>query len=273
MGSDEAATPGGNILVKAENAVSDAPSRKLGATHVVELRGVSLVRAEDKVLDEIDLAVAPGEVFMLLGASGSGKSSLLKLINRLLEPTAGEVRVAGRAATSWEIVELRRRIGYVMQDAGLFPHLTVERNVGLLLELSGWSPERRQARVAELLDQVGLPAATYAGRFPSELSGGERQRVGVARALALDPEVLLLDEPFGALDPIVRSRLQQEFAALVARLGKTALFVTHDLGEALRLGTRIGLLAGGRLVADAPPQTFLGLDCPLVREYVRAAHF
>jgi osmoprotectant transport system ATP-binding protein len=225
------------------------------------------------VLDGIDLAVVPGEVFMLLGASGSGKTSLLKLVNRLLEPTSGEVRVAGQAVTTWDVIQLRRRIGYVIQDAGLFPHMTVERNVGLLLELSGWTPERRRARVRELLDSVGLPARTYAGRFPSELSGGERQRVGLARALALDPDLLLLDEPFGALDPVVRSRLQQEFAELVARLGKTALFVTHDLQEALRVGTRIGLLVGGRLVADAPPETFLKLDHPAVREYVQAARF
>ena len=225
------------------------------------------------MLDGIDLAVVPGEVFMLLGASGSGKTSLLKLVNRLLEPTSGEVRVAGQAVTTWDVIQLRRRIGYVIQDAGLFPHMTVERNVGLLLELSGWTPERRRARVRELLDSVGLPARTYAGRFPSELSGGERQRVGLARALALDPDLLLLDEPFGALDPVVRSRLQHEFAELVARLGKTALFVTHDLQEALRVGTRIGLLVGGRLVADAPPETFLKLDYPAVREYVQAARF
>ncbi len=254
-------------------AMSDVPVPKPVAAPVVELCGVGLVRAGVPVLDGIDLAVAPGEVFMLLGASGSGKTSLLKLVNRLLEPTSGEVRVAGQAVTMWDVIQLRRRMGYVMQDAGLFPHMTVERNVGLLLELSGWTPERRQARVGELLDSVGLPAGTYAGRFPSELSGGERQRVGLARALALDPDLLLLDEPFGALDPVVRSRLQQEFAELVARLGKTALFVTHDLREALRVGTRIGLLVGGRLVADAPPETFLKLDCPAVREYVQAARF
>jgi len=252
---------------------SPEPALKRGAAPVVELCGVGLVRAGAPVLDGIDLAVASGEVFMLLGASGSGKTSLLKLVNRLLEPTSGEVRVAGQAVTTWDIIQLRRRMGYVMQDAGLFPHMTVERNVGLLLELSGWTPEQRQARVVELLDSVGLPARTYAGRFPSELSGGERQRVGLARALALDPDLLLLDEPFGALDPVVRSRLQHEFAALVARLGKTALFVTHDLREALRVGTRIGLLVGGRLVADAPPETFLKLDCPAVREYVQAARF
>jgi osmoprotectant transport system ATP-binding protein len=254
-------------------AMSNVSVPKPVAAPVVELRGVGLVRAGVPVLDGIDLAVASGEVFMLLGASGSGKTSLLKLVNRLLEPTSGEVRVAGQAVTAWEVIQLRRRMGYVMQDAGLFPHLTVERNVGLLLELSGWTPERRRARVGELLDSVGLPAGTYAGRFPSELSGGERQRVGLARALALDPDLLLLDEPFGALDPVVRSRLQQEFAELVARLGKTALFVTHDLREALRVGTRIGLLVGGRLVADAPPETFLKLDCPAVREYVQAARF
>ncbi|MFQ3582958.1 MAG: ATP-binding cassette domain-containing protein [Chloracidobacterium sp.] len=237
----------------------------------LELREVCLAYDRAIVLDGISLRVGAGELVMLLGASGSGKTSLLKLMNRLLEPTAGEVWVEGRPAVDWNPVHLRRRMGYVMQDAGLFPHMTVARNVGLLLELERWPAAQRRARVETLLERVGLPASQYADRFPAELSGGERQRVGIARALALDPPLLLLDEPFGALDPVARARLQQAFATLVADLGKTALFVTHDLQEALRIGTRICLLSHGRLVADAPPAKFLELDVPAAREYVQAA--
>lgn len=237
----------------------------------VEMRQVHLTRGQTSVLRGVSLTISRGEIVMLLGASGSGKTSLLKLVNRLLEPTAGEVWVAGRPTAAWDLIQLRRRIGYVMQDAGLFPHCTVARNVGLLLELEGRPAAERQARVAALLELVGLDPAAYAQRFPAELSGGERQRVGVARALALDPELLLLDEPFGALDPVVRARLQQEFADLARTLNKTVLFVTHDLQEALRIGTRICLLAEGKLVADATPGDFPQLDVPEVQAYVRAA--
>lgn len=239
----------------------------------VALRQVHLIRGQTPVLNDVSLTVERGEIVMLLGASGSGKTSLLKLVNRLLEPTKGEVWVAGRVTTAWDAIRLRRRIGYVMQDAGLLPHYTVARNVGLLLELERRPAAERRARVAALLELVGLDPAIYAQRFPAALSGGERQRVGVARALALDPALLLMDEPFGALDPVVRARLQQEFAALARTLGKTVLFVTHDLQEALRIGTRICLLARGQLVADAVPDDFLRHDAPDVQAYVQAAGF
>lgn len=235
------------------------------------MRQVHLTRGRTSVLNGVSLSVGRGEIVMLLGASGSGKTSLLKLVNRLLEPTEGEVWVAGRPTTAWDAIRLRRRIGYVMQDAGLFPHYTVARNVELLLELERRPAAERRARTAALLELVGLEPALYAERFPAALSGGERQRVGVARALALDPDLLLLDEPFGALDPVVRARLQREFAALARTLGKTVLFVTHDLQEALRIGTRICLLSNGKVVADAAPDDFLRLDAPEVRAYVQAA--
>jgi osmoprotectant transport system ATP-binding protein len=198
---------------------------------------------------ELSLAVAAGETVALIGRSGSGKTTALRLVNALLLPTEGEVRVAGRATTAWDPIRLRRQTGYVIQEVGLFPHLTVARNVGLVPELEGWPPERIRGRVEELLDLVGLPAAAYGGRYPHELSGGQRQRVGVARALAADPPLLLLDEPFGALDPITRAELQREFRALQSRLRKTAIFVTHDMREAARVGDRIALLTAGRVVA------------------------
>src|SRR6266851_7855994 len=204
--------------------------------------GIPLVR-------DLSFAVGAGETLVLLGRSGSGKTTTLKLINRLLEPTAGEVRVAGERAADLPVTRLRRRIGYVIQEVGLFPHFTVERNVGLVPRLEAWPPARIATRVRELLALVGLDPDTFAGRYPHELSGGQRQRVGVARALAADPPLLLLDEPFGALDPITRAELQREFRALQARLRKTAIFVTHDMREAALVGDRIAVVAGGRLAA------------------------
>src|SRR5205807_4770491 len=180
-------------------------------------------------------------------------------------PTMGEVRVAGRATAAWDAIQLRRRTGYVIQEVGLFPHLTVARNVGLVPELEGWRAERIGKRVEELLALVGLPAAEFAGRYPHELSGGQRQRVGVARALAADPPLLLLDEPFGALDPITRTELQREFRALQARLRKTAVFVTHDMREAALVGDRIALLAEGALVAGGTPAGLQASPHPEVR--------
>jgi osmoprotectant transport system ATP-binding protein len=201
------------------------------------------------VLDGLSLAVAEGETVALIGRSGSGKTTALKLVNALLVPTAGTVHVGGRATTAWDPIRLRRQTGYVIQDVGLLPHRTVAENVGLVPSLERWPAERIAARVQELLELVGLPAATFGARRPHELSGGQRQRVGVARALAADPPLLLLDEPFGALDPVTRWELQEEFRALQRRLRKTAIFVTHDLREAARVADRIALLAGGRLVA------------------------
>ena len=222
------------------------------------------------LLDAFSLAVEEGETLAVIGRSGSGKTTALKLVNALLMPTAGEVRVAGRATTAWDAIRLRRRTGYVIQEMGLFPHLTVARNVGLVPELEGWPAERIGQRVEELLALVGLPAAEFAGRYPHQLSGGQRQRVGVARALAADPPLLLLDEPFGALDPITRAELQREFRALQARLKKTAIFVTHDMREAALVGDRIAVVAGGRLRAVATPEALHDSRDPEVRALVDA---
>ena len=222
------------------------------------------------LLDALSLAVEEGETLAVIGRSGSGKTTALKLVNALLMPTAGEVRVAGRATTAWDAIRLRRRTGYVIQEMGLFPHLTVARNVGLVPELEGWPRERIGQRVEELLALVGLPAAEFAGRYPHQLSGGQRQRVGVARALAADPPLLLLDEPFGALDPITRAELQREFRALQARLRKTAIFVTHDMREAALVGDRIAVVAGGRLRAVATPEALHESRDPEVRALVDA---
>jgi osmoprotectant transport system ATP-binding protein len=209
------------------------------------------------IIDALDLEVRRGETLVLLGESGCGKTTTLRLVNRLLEPTAGEVLVEGRDTRAWDAIELRRRTGYVIQDAGLFPHFTVGRNVGLVPTLEGWDEERLDARVDELLRLVGLDPEKFSGRFPAELSGGQRQRVGVARALAADPPLLLLDEPFGALDPLTRAALQREFAALQKRLNKTVIFVTHDVREALLVGTRVALMSAGRVVLLDAPEAFL----------------
>lgn len=202
---------------------------------------------------------------MLLGRSGSGKTTTLKLINQLLTPTSGRVLVDGRATTSWDVIRLRRSLGYVIQEVGLFPHFTVERNVGLVPTLEGWTPERVRERTRAMLELVGLDPGEFAGRFPQQLSGGQRQRVGVARALAADPPILLMDEPFGALDPITRVEIQREFRALKQRLKKTVVFVTHDIREAFLLGSRIALLEGGRLVSCGTPAEMRRAEHPAVR--------
>ena len=223
------------------------------------------------LVHEVSFTVGAGETLVLLGRSGSGKTTTLKLINRLLEPTVGEVRVAGERAADLPVTRLRRRIGYVIQEVGLFPHFTVERNVGLVPRLDGWPPPRIATRVRDLLALVGLDSDTFARRYPHELSGGQRQRVGVARALAADPPLLLLDEPFGALDPITRFELQQEFRALEGRLGKGMVFVTHDVREGLLLGTRIGLMHAGRLLFLGTPDEFRRNEHPEVRRFLEAA--
>ena len=222
------------------------------------------------ILRGLSLAVAEGETVALIGRSGSGKTTALKLVNALLVPTGGEVRVAGRATTAWDPIRLRRQTGYVIQEVGLFPHLTVGRNVGLVPELEGWPAERIRTRVEELLELVGLPAAGFAARYPKELSGGQRQRVGVARALAADPPLVLLDEPFGALDPITRTELQREFRALQARLRKTTVFVTHDMREAARVADRIALLGSGQLIALGTPAELATHADPEVRAFLEA---
>ena len=237
----------------------------------VERLGYALPGRGRSLVEEVSFVVGAGETLVLLGRSGSGKTTTLKLINRLLEPTTGRVRVAGEPAADLPVTRLRRRIGYVIQDVGLFPHFTVEHNVGLVPRLDGWPSPRIAARVREMLTLVGLEAETFARRYPHELSGGQRQRVGVARALAADPPLLLLDEPFGALDPITRLELQREFQALEGRLGKGMVFVTHDVREGLLLGTRIGLMHGGRLVFLGTPDEFRRSAHPECRAFMEAA--
>ena len=235
---------------------------------VVSFRGVTYAPAARgrPVIDDLSFEIARGEVLVLLGESGCGKTTTLKLVNRLLAPDRGAVLVEGRDTREWDATGLRRRTGYVIQEAGLFPHFTVERNVALVPALEGWPRERQ--RVRELLELVGLNFNEFAARYPSELSGGQRQRVGVARALAADPPLLLMDEPFGALDPLTRSALQREFAEMQRRLQKTVVFVTHDVREALLVGTRVGLMSAGRLALLATPEEFLRSGEPHARSYL-----
>ncbi len=237
---------------------------------LVEFRAVTYAVPDTSapIIDRLSLEVRRSETFVLLGESGCGKTTTLKLVNRLLAPTAGQVLVEGKATTDWDPIRLRRRAGYVIQEAGLFPHFTVEQNVALVPRLEGWDNRRIYQRVRELLSLVGLDAERFAQRYPRELSGGQRQRVGVARALAADPPLLLMDEPFGALDPLTRAALQKEFAELKARLGKTVLFVTHDVREALLLGARIGLMDAGRLLLLESPEGFRQSNDKNVRAYL-----
>lgn len=214
---------------------------------VVEFRDVAYAYAGRPVLDGFTLSIARGEVVALVGASGAGKSTVLKLTNRMLLPQAGAVLVDGRDTREWDPIQLRRRTGYVLQEIGLFPHLTVEENVRIVPRLERWPLARQHDRAAELLALVGLPPAEFADRLPRELSGGQRQRVGVARALAVAPPVLLMDEPFGALDPDTRAELQREFQRIQREIGQTVMLVTHDLAEARLLAHRVGVLQGGRL--------------------------
>jgi osmoprotectant transport system ATP-binding protein len=235
---------------------------------IVEFRNVDFAVGEIRILENLNLEILQGEILVLLGESGCGKTTTLKLINRLIEPTAGEVLVERKSTKDWEAIKLRRKIGYVLQEGGLFPHFTVEKNVALVPTLENWKLERTRERVFELLELVGLKSDKFSDRFPNELSGGQRQRVGVARALAADPDLLLLDEPFGALDALTRTNLQKEFARLVKDLGKTAVFVTHDLHEAFILGTRICLMDKGKIALVETPENFRKSDLPLVREYL-----
>ncbi len=236
----------------------------------IEFRNVDYRIATDRLLlDGINLQVQRGETLMLLGRSGSGKTTCLKMINRLLEPTSGEVLVDGKELAQWDVIRLRRSIGYAIQDVGLFPHYTVRENVALIPQLEGWERSRLNARAAEVLALVGLPLAEYGERYPHELSGGQRQRVGLARALAVEPPILLMDEPFGALDPITRAELQMEFQKVQQRLKKTVVFVTHDVGEALMLGDRIGLMDSGRLRGLYTAGEFWQAEDELAKAYRR----
>jgi osmoprotectant transport system ATP-binding protein len=235
---------------------------------IVEFRRACFEIGGAKILDDLNLEIRQGEILVLLGESGCGKTTSLKLINRLIEPTSGEVLVEGKATTDWDAIVLRRRIGYVLQEAGLFPHFTVAENVALVPRLENWNDAETASKVTEMLDLVGLAPAKFAARFPHELSGGQRHRVGVARAIAANPDLLLIDEPFGALDSLTRVNLQKEFARTVRELNKTAVFVTHDLHEAFILGTRICLMDKGRIVFLGTPAEFRRADLPLVRNYL-----
>jgi len=220
----------------------------------IEYRAVTFARpGGPMVLDQFSLTVDGGDVLALVGRSGAGKTTLLKLVNRLLVPDGGAVLVEGRDTREWEPIQLRRRVGYVLQDVGLFPHMTVADNIAVVLRLVGWDAARVNARIQELLDLIGLRAAEFAARWPDELSGGQRQRVGVARALALDPPMLLMDEPFGALDPVTRAEIHREFRRIQERVRKTVILVTHDMAEAFALGTHVGVLADGVLAVVGEP--------------------
>jgi osmoprotectant transport system ATP-binding protein len=237
---------------------------------VIAFRDVSYNIRGKEVLRHLDLEVAAGETLVLLGRSGSGKTTALKMVNALLTPTSGEVFVEGKPTREWDPILLRRRIGYVIQESGLFPHFTVARNVAVVPELEGWERSRITARVDELLSRLGLPPEEFRSRTPRELSGGQRQRVGVARALAAEPSLLLMDEPFGALDPVTRRDLQRQFMALRKTWTKTSLFVTHDVREALALASRIALLHEGRLAIVAPPRDFLAAKNDEARTFLAA---
>lgn len=234
----------------------------------VEFRDVSFQINDRTILSHLNLTIDRGETIVLLGRSGSGKTTTLKLINRLLMQTNGTVLVDDRSTTDWDSIKLRRRIGYAIQDIGLFPHFNVSENVGLVPALEKWQEQRIEARVYEMLNLVGLEPATFAHRYPHQLSGGQRQRVGVARALAADPPILLMDEPFGALDPITRLELQQQFQYLQRQLNKTVVFVTHDIQEAFLLGTRIGLMHEGNLVVLGTKSEFLQSQHPEARAFM-----
>jgi osmoprotectant transport system ATP-binding protein len=238
---------------------------------VITFEEVWCARGPVPVLRDLSLSIESGETLALVGRSGAGKSTALKLINRMLEPDRGRVLVDGRDTRSWEATALRRRTGYMLQEVGLFPHMSVSRNVGVVPKLLHWESDRIALRTRELLDLVGLPAQTFADRWPSQLSGGQRQRVGVARALAADPPVVLMDEPFGALDPITRGELHDVVRRIQSVVRKTIVLVTHDMREAFALADRIGVLHDGALVACASPAQLQQSDQPEVRTLLQAA--
>lgn len=241
-----------------------SPTKELA----VEFKNVSFEINHRLLLSNLNLSIYQGEALILLGRSGSGKTTTLKLINHLLTPTQGQVLVQSKSTTQWNVIKLRRKIGYVIQETGLFPHFTVAENVGIVPSLEKWSANKIQTRVHEMLKLVGLEPTKFAQRYPHQLSGGQRQRVGVARALAADPPILLMDEPFGALDPITRLELQQQFQYLQQQLGKTVIFVTHDIQEAFFLASRIGLMYEGNLVALGTRREFIKSQHPEAQAFL-----
>ncbi len=245
-----------------------APSRSEDGRPPVVFDNVSYRIAGKLVLDRLTFEIPAGETLVLLGRSGSGKTTALKMVNGLLFPSSGKVLVEGKPTNEWDLIRLRRRIGYVIQDTGLFPHFTIGRNVGLVPRLEHWPDDRIAKRVHDLLEQVGLNPDEYVKRYPRELSGGQKQRIGVARALAADPALLLFDEPFGAVDPVTRLELQNQFLELRRGLGKTSVFVTHDVREALRIGSRIGLLHNGCLETLAAPSDFVKAQTEEARAFL-----
>lgn len=244
--------------------------RTVASGPILEIRSLSLAIGGRRILHDINLTLEEGETVVLLGRSGSGKTTLLKAVNGLVQATSGEIRFEGKPSSAWDPIRLRRRMGYVIQDAGLFPHWTVAANIGLVPRLENWSPERLSARVQELLRGVGLDPGEYRNRYPRQLSGGQRQRVGIARALAADPPLLLLDEPFAALDPITRFDLQRQFLELRRSVRKTALFVTHDVREALMLASRVALLKDGSVDVLATPAEFLASRTAEARAFLES---
>ena len=239
----------------------------------IEFRNVSFSVSRGRLLlDNISLTLEEGTTTAILGRSGSGKTTLLRTVNRMVEPTSGDMLVHGKYMRDANLIALRRTMGYVIQETGLFPHFTVERNVGVVLEAEGRPREERNRRSHELLKAVGLDAASFVERYPHQLSGGQRQRVGLARALAADPGILLMDEPFGALDPLTRAEMQDMLRDLLNKLKKTVLLVTHDLDEALYLADRIVLMSEGKLIADLEPAELLRSSQPEVVAYVQAFH-
>jgi osmoprotectant transport system ATP-binding protein len=240
---------------------------------LVEFRGVSYQIGGKSILRNITLSIEEGETVVLLGRSGSGKTTMLKMVNALIRPTSGEVRFEEKPTTEWDPIRLRRRIGYVIQDVGLFPHLTVEENVGLVPALEGWPQPAVSERAEALLDAMGLPAAEYAARHPRQLSGGQKQRVGIARALAADPHLLLFDEPFAALDPVTRFEMQRQFLSLRRTMGKTAVFVTHDVREALMVASRIVLLNNGAIEVTLRPDEFTRASTPEAQAFLSTLEY
>jgi len=239
----------------------------------VEFRDLDFRTPQGRLLlDRIRLAIPAGTTVAILGRSGSGKTTLLRTVNRMIEPTSGQVLVEGKPSSDGDPIALRRGIGYVVQETGLFPHFRIERNIGIVLELEGRPTDQIQSRTQDLMAMVGLDPKQFAGRYPYQLSGGQRQRVGLARALAADPPILLMDEPFGALDPLTRAEMQDVLRELLVRLNKTVLLVTHDLDEAIYLASRIVLIEEGRISADLPSDQFLASEIPSVRQYVHAVH-